>query len=109
MVKNQRCLCSKQQLKYRGRSAEQQGTTYLGGLEGVVWCEGDVQEEHSSLIHGARGPQDGGPPLIDVVSFRAGTVDTHKHTHTKPVLSGFSSHKVRGQTFHQSPATWKCD
>ena len=23
---------------------------YLGGLEGVVWCEGDVQEEDPSLV-----------------------------------------------------------
>ena len=46
---------------------------HLGGFEGVVWREGDVQEENSSLVHGARGAQDGGAPLIDVVSFGPGT------------------------------------
>jgi len=45
---------------------------YLGGFEGVVGGEGDVQEEDSSLVHGARGSQDGRPPLVDVVSFGAG-------------------------------------
>ena len=46
---------------------------YLGGFEGVVGCEGDVQEEDASLVHGARWSQDGRPPLIDVVSFWAST------------------------------------
>lgn len=46
--------------------------TDLGGFERVVWREGDVQEEDASLVHGARRSQDGGPPLIDVVSFGAG-------------------------------------
>lgn len=44
----------------------------LGGFEGVVGGEGDVQEEDASLVHGARGSQDGRPPLIDVVPFGAG-------------------------------------
>ena len=47
-------------------------TLYLGGFEWVVWCEGDVQEEDPSLVHGARRPQDGRPPLVDVVPFGAG-------------------------------------
>lgn len=45
----------------------------LGWFEGVVWCESDVQEEHSSLIHWTWRTQDSGPPLINVVSFWAGT------------------------------------
>ena len=52
-------------------------SAHLGRFEGVVWCEGDVQEEDSPLVHGARGAQDGRPPLIDVVSFGAGAVGTH--------------------------------
>lgn len=47
---------------------------YLGRFEGVVRCEGDVQEEDSALVNGARGAQDGRPPLIDVVSFGTSTV-----------------------------------
>ena len=50
-----------------------QGNTYLGWFEGVVWCEGYVEEKHSSLVHGAWRAQDGRPPLIDVVSFGTGT------------------------------------
>lgn len=52
---------------------------YLGGLEGVVGREGDVQEEHAPLVHGARRSQDGGPPLINVVSFGAGAADKHSN------------------------------
>ena len=44
----------------------------LGGFEGVVRREGDVQEEDAPLVHGARGPEDGRPPFVDVVSFWAG-------------------------------------
>ena len=53
---------------------------YLGGFEGVVRCEGDVQEEDASLVHGARWSQDGRPPLIDVVSFRASTAESETQT-----------------------------
>ena len=53
---------------------------YLGGLEGVVWCEGDVQEEDPSLVDGAGGAQDGGPPLIDVISFWTRTESTQTRT-----------------------------
>lgn len=54
--------------------------TYLWGFEGVVWREGDVQEEDTSLIDGAWRSQDGGPPLIDVVSFGAGAARAQKET-----------------------------
>lgn len=47
-------------------------STDLRRFEGVVWCEGDVQEEDTSLVHGARRSEDGRPPFIDVVSFRTG-------------------------------------
>ena len=50
--------------------------SYLGGFEGVVGREGDVQEEDAPLVHGARWSQDGRPPLIDVVSFWASTAGT---------------------------------
>lgn len=53
------------------------GAPHLGRLEGVVWSEGDVEKEDSSLVHGARRTQDRGPPLVDVVSLWAGT---EKHT-----------------------------
>ena len=36
-----------------GCAAWLQGNTYLGWFEGVVWCEGYVEEKHSSLVHGA--------------------------------------------------------
>ena len=51
--------------------------SYLGGFEGVVGREGDVQEEDAPLVHGARWSQDGRPPLIDVVSFWASTAGTN--------------------------------
>lgn len=56
---------------------------YLGGFEGVVGREGDVQEEHAPLVHGARRSQDGGPPLINVISFWAGAADRN----IKPFMS----------------------
>ena len=39
----------------------------LGWLEGVICREVDVEEEHAALVHRARGPKDGGYPLIEVV------------------------------------------
>lgn len=42
---------------------------HLWRLEGVLRCEGDIEEEHAALVHGARRPEDGGPPLVDVVAF----------------------------------------
>ena len=46
---------------------------YLWWLEGVIRREGDVQEEHATFIHRARGSQDGGSPFVDVVSFGSRT------------------------------------
>ena len=59
----------------------------LGGFEGVVWREGDVQEEDAALVHGARRSQDGRPPLVDVVSFGAGA-GNRKEKFTLPVQRG---------------------
>lgn len=52
----------------------------LGRFEWVVWRERDVQEEDASLVHGARGSQDGRPPLVDVVSFRASARELKQKT-----------------------------
>jgi len=43
---------------------------HLGGFEGVLWGEVDVEEEDAALVHGARRPQDGGHPLVQVVALR---------------------------------------
>ena len=42
----------------------------LRRLEGVICREVDVEEEHAALVYGARGPEDGGHPLIKVVPLR---------------------------------------
>ena len=41
----------------------------LGRLEGVICREVDVEEEHAALVHRARGAEDGGHPLVEVVSL----------------------------------------
>ena len=43
---------------------------YLGGLEGVVVSEVDIDHELSSLVRGACGANDGNIPLGDVVSLK---------------------------------------
>lgn len=47
--------------------------SHLGGFKGVLRGEGDVQKEDAPLVHRAWRPQDGGPPLVDVVSLWAST------------------------------------
>jgi len=42
----------------------------LGGLEGVLGGEVDVQEEDSAFVDRAGGPEDGGDPLEEVVTLR---------------------------------------
>ena len=45
---------------------------HLWGLEGVLWREVDVQEEDAALVDGAGRAEDGGDPLVDVVTLRSG-------------------------------------
>ena len=83
---------------------------HLGGFEGVVWREGDVQEENSSLVHGARGAQDGGAPLIDVVSFGPGTEgNTERHETWRRVHQPGTAPPHHHTDFTQSACEWEPD
>ena len=41
----------------------------LGRLEGVLGSEVDVEEEDAALVRGAGRPEDGGHPLVQVVTL----------------------------------------
>ena len=41
----------------------------LGRLEGVLGGEVDVEEEYAALVRGAGRPEDGGHPLVQVVTL----------------------------------------
>ena len=41
----------------------------LGRLEGVLGGEVDVEEEDATLVRGAGRPEDGGHPLVQVVTL----------------------------------------
>ena len=46
---------------------------HLGGLEGVLGGEVDVEEEHASLVHRAGWAENGGHPFVNVIAFGTGT------------------------------------
>ena len=40
-------------------------------LEGIISGKMNIQEEHASFVHRARGSEDGADPLVQIVAFRA--------------------------------------
>ena len=79
----------------------------LGRLEGVLGGEVDVEEEDAALVRGAGRPEDGGHPLVQVVTLGPRAANTQLYNHSNIRLHISSVAFCMLNVMNQIPAIWR--
>ena len=77
----------------------------LGRLEGVLGSEVDVEEEDAALVRGAGRPEDGGHPLVQVVTLGPRATNTQFQISGCIFTVAFSCYCY--MTYINIPAVWR--